>query len=97
MTLSQNLSGLARSVKKFVSIWLDNMSTGMMTGTGELSEDGKTIDWEFTGNCPIEKGPVTVREVETITGPNTKTLEMFGTGPKGDEEFKMMSIEMTRE
>ena len=38
-----------------------------------------------------------MREVETITGPNTKTLEMFGTDPKSGKEFKMMSIELTKE
>jgi hypothetical protein len=38
-----------------------------------------------------------MREVETTTGPNTKTLEMFGTPPHGGDEYKMMSIELTRE
>jgi hypothetical protein len=69
----------------------------MMNGTGQLSEDGKTLTWEFTGNCPVTRKPVTMREVDTVTGPNTRTLEMFGTPPKGGEEFKMMSIESTRE
>lgn len=83
--------------KKFVSTWIDNMSTGMMTGVGELSDDGKTLTWEFTGNCPIAGKPITMREVETTTGPNTKTLEMFGSPPHGGKEFKMMRIELTRE
>lgn len=82
--------------QKFVASWLDNHSTGIMQGEGELSSDGKVLTWEFTGNCPITKKPVVLREVETITGPNTKTLEMFGTGPKGTKEFRMMLIEMTR-
>lgn len=82
--------------QKFVASWLDNHSTGIMQGEGELSSDGKTLTWEFTGNCPITKKPIVMREVETITGPNTKTLEMFGTGPKGTKEFRMMLIEMTR-
>lgn len=83
--------------KQFVSSWIDSQGTGIMNGVGKLSDDGKTITWEFTGNCPITKQPMTVREVDTTTGPNTKTLEMFGTSPKGGPEFKMMSIEMTRE
>jgi hypothetical protein len=37
-----------------------------------------------------------MREVETVTGPNSKTLEMFGTDPKSGKEFKMMRIELTR-
>jgi hypothetical protein len=91
-----SLYGFDNVSQKFVSVWIDNMSTGMMTGTGELSDDGKTLSWEFTGNCPIQKKMITVREIETITGPNTRTVEMFGTGPKGGPEFKMMQIEMTR-
>jgi hypothetical protein len=83
--------------KKFVANWIDNHGTGMMNGTGQLSEDGKTLTWEFTGNCPVTHKPITMREVDTVTGPNTRTLEMFGTPPKGGDEFKMMSIEMTRE
>ena len=83
--------------QQFVCTWLDNMSTGFANGVGELSEDGKTLTWNFTANCPIQKKPVALREIETVTGPNTKTLEMFGTDPKSGKEFKMMSIEMTRE
>jgi hypothetical protein len=83
--------------KQFVSTWIDNMGTGMMNGVGELSDDGKTLTWEFTGNCPVAGKQITMREVETTTGPNTKTLEMFGTPPHGGDEYKMMSIELTRE
>lgn len=83
--------------QEFVSTWIDNFGTGMMNGVGELSADGKTLTWEFTGNCPITKKQMVMREVDTVTGPNNKTLEMFGTPPKGSEEFKMMSIEMTKE
>lgn len=83
--------------QEFVSTWIDSMSTGMMTGVGELSDDGKTLSWEYTGNCPITGKQITMRDVETTTGPNTKTLEMFGTPPEGGEEFKMMRIELTRD
>ncbi|MGD9636415.1 MAG: DUF1579 domain-containing protein [Pirellulales bacterium] len=88
--------GFDNITQKFVSTWIDNHGTGIMTGTGELSADGKTITWEFTGNCPLTKQPMTMKEVETVTGPNTKTLEMFGPDPKTGEVFKHMRIEMTR-
>ena len=82
--------------KEFVSSWIDNHSTGIMNGKGELSADGKTLTWKFTFNCPITQKPAVLREVETITGPNTKTLEMFGAEPKSGKVFKMMSIELTK-
>jgi len=82
--------------QKFVSTWIDNMGTGMMQGTGEASADGKVITWNYTYNCPITKKPTKMREIETITGPNSKTLEMWGIDPKSGKEFKSMFIEMTR-
>jgi len=90
------LYGFDNVTGKFVSTWVDNQSTGMMTGTGSLSADGKTLTWNFTHSCPITKKPATLREVETITGPNTKTLEMFGEDPKSGKEFQMMKIEFTK-
>jgi hypothetical protein len=83
--------------KEFVSSWIDNHSTGIMQGKGKLSDDGKKLSWDFTANCPITGKPTVMREIETITGPNTKTLEMFGTEPKSGKEFKMMSIQLTKE
>lgn len=82
--------------KKFQSTWLDNMGTGMMTGTGELSSDGKTMTWTYTFNCPIQKKPVMMREVERSTGKDTMTLEMFGPDPKTGKEYKIMEISLTR-
>jgi hypothetical protein len=90
------LYGYDNVSKKFTSVWVDSMGTGMMQGTGELSADGKVLTWKFTFNCPIAKKPVVMREVETITGPNTRKLEMFGPEPKTGKEYKMMVIEFTR-
>jgi hypothetical protein len=91
------LYGYDNVAKQFVSTWIDNHSTGIASGVGELSEDGKTLTWRFEANCPITKKSVTMREVETTTGPNSKTLEMWGVDPKSGKEFKMMSIALTRE
>ena len=82
--------------QQFVSAWIDNHGTGVMNGVGKLSPNGDTMTWKHAFNCPITKKPTVMREVETITGPNTKTLEMFGAEPKSGKEFKMMSIERTR-
>ncbi|MFO0861662.1 MAG: DUF1579 domain-containing protein [Phycisphaerales bacterium] len=90
------LYGFDNVSKKFVSSWIDNQSTGMMQGTGEVSPDRKTLTWKLTYNCPINKKPAIMREIETITGPNTKTMEMWTTDPKSGKEYKMMLIEFTR-
>jgi hypothetical protein len=82
--------------KKFTSTWIDNHGTGIMRGEGELSPDGKTLTWQFTYNCPLQKGPAVMREIETRTGPDSKKVEMYGNDPKSGKEFKMMVIELTR-
>jgi hypothetical protein len=88
--------GYDNVAKKFQGIWLDNHSTGMMIGAGELSSDGKKLTWKYAHTCPITNKPTIMREVETFTGPNSKTLEMFGVDPKTGKEFQMMRIDLTR-
>lgn len=82
--------------KKFNCTMIDNQGTGMMTGTGDLSADGKTITWNCTFNCPLNGKPAAVRQIETLNGPDSMSLEMFGPDPKSGKEFKMMTIEFTR-
>ena len=90
------LYGYDNVAGKFTSMWVDNHSTGIMTSTGELSADGKVMTWTYSYHCPLSKKPCAMREVETVTGPTTKTLEMFGTEPKSGKEYKMMSIALTK-
>src|SRR5438309_1202792 len=47
------VTGFDNVSRQFVSTWIDNHSTGILTGTGSLSDDGKTLTWRFTYNCPI--------------------------------------------
>ena len=94
--LSSGVCGFDNVSQKFVSSFIDNHSTGIMNGTGELSADKKTLTWNYTYNCPINKKPATIREVHTITGTDTRTIEAWAREPKSGEEFKMMTIEMTR-
>lgn len=82
--------------QQFQSTWMDNCGTGMMTGTGELSSDKKTLTWTFTYNCPMTKKPTIMREVERRTSKDSMTLEMYGTPPHGGKEYKMMEITFTR-
>lgn len=91
------LYGYNNSTEEFQSIWIDNHSTGMMRGTGELSDDKKTLTWDFTYYCPLRKKQCKLREIERITGENTKTLEMHGSDAKTGEEYKMMEIKFTRQ
>jgi len=90
------LAGYDNVAQKFVGTWVDNHSTGIMNGTGELSKDGKTINWSYNHYCPITKKPTTMRKIETLKGLNEMTLEMHGMDPKSGKEYKMMEISFTR-
>jgi hypothetical protein len=90
------ITGYDNVGQKFTSTWIDNMGTGMSIGEGELSSDRKVLTWNYTVNCPIQKKPVVMRQVETLTGPGAKTIEMFGPDPKTGKEYKSMRIELTK-
>ncbi len=90
------ITGYDNVSKKFVCSWIDNFGTGMALGEGDLSADGKVLTWNFTFNCPIQKKPVVMRQVETDTGKDSKTVESFGPDPKTGKEFKMMRIELVK-
>lgn len=91
-----SLTGYDNVSKKFQSTWADNMGTGMMVGTGELSADQKTLSWTFKFNCPIAKKEITMRQVETHTSDNAFTLTMYGPDPHTGKEYKCMEISFTR-
>lgn len=90
------VNGFDNVSQKFVSTWIDNMGTGIMTGTGVMGEGNKTMTWNYTYNCPITKKPAVMREVDTFNEDGTMTLEMFGADPKTGKEFKMMRIDFTK-
>jgi hypothetical protein len=90
------LCGFDNVSQKFQTVWIDSMGTGMMTGTGDLSSDEKTLTITCTGNCPVQKKPVSFREIHRHTGDNTFTLEMYGPDPMSGKEYKMMEIAYTR-
>ncbi len=82
--------------QEFQTMWIDNCGTGMATGTGELSSDGKTMTWVLEYNCPITKKLTKMREVERRTGEDMMTMEIYGVSPHTGKEFKMMEIKYTR-
>lgn len=90
------LYGYDNVAQKLQATWVDNCTTSMGTGTGAFSADNKTLTWNYTFSCPINKKPTALREVQTITGPDTMTMQMFGNEPHSGKEFKMMEIQMTR-
>jgi hypothetical protein len=90
----QGLRGYDNVTGKYWSLWMDSMSTGMMTSEGTC--DAKNA-CTFTGswNDPITKGPFKVRMTSRWTSPTTEVFEMYGPGKDG-KEMKMMEIAYTK-
>lgn len=55
------------------------------------------MTWTYHYTCPVTKKPATLRQIETMQGPDAMTLEMFAADPKTGKEFKMMRIEFKRD
>jgi hypothetical protein len=77
--------GYDNQSKKYVSIWMDSMSTGIYFFEGTASQDGRTISLESRFNDPI-KGPGTWHLVTRIVDENTEVAEMRMTYESGGEE-----------
>lgn len=89
-----NLIAYDNHTKKYVSTWIDSMSTGIYYFEGTADADGNTITQESSYDDPV-KGPTVWRSVTRIVDENTLEYEMFLT-PKGGKEEKMMEMTVTR-
>jgi hypothetical protein len=81
---------------KYVSSWIDNMGTGIMTSVGSADKSGNVITWIGTMNDPVTGKTAKSRMVTTVTDDSHHTLEMFGVPPGGKKEMKMMTINYVR-
>lgn len=89
-----NLLGYDNFTKKYQSVWIDSMSTGIYSFEGTASADGRTITQESRYNDPV-RGPMTWRSVMRIVDGDALEYEMFVT-PEGGAEEKMMEMTVTR-
>lgn len=88
------INGYDNHTQKFVSTWMDSMSTGIYYFEGTADADGRTITQECRCDDPV-KGPMTLRSVTRLVDHDTHEFEMYGTDKSGKEE-KMMTITYTR-
>ncbi len=86
--------GYDNHTKRYVSTWIDSMSTGIYFFEGEASPDGKTITQESCYDDPV-KGPMTWRSITKIVDKDTMMFEMYGIDKTGRKD-KMMEMTYTR-
>lgn len=90
-----NLIGYDNHTGKYVSTWVDSMSTGIYYFAGTASADGRTITQESYYDDPV-RGPVVWRSVTRLVDDNTMEYEMYIT-PKGGKEELEMEMTVTRQ
>lgn len=86
--------GYDNLLKRYVSSWIDSMSTQIFMMDGTASADGKTIT--FTGqHAEVGGGHMKHRAIWKIVDSNTQEFIMYGTY-HGGEEMKMLEVIYTR-
>ena len=91
----ESTTGYDNNKKLFVSSWVDNMSTGIMTMKGSIGPDGKTVTYVGEMDEPMsgEMGKA-FKLVHTIESKDAFKMEMFEI--LYGEPFKVMEIDYTR-
>ncbi|MFH1746294.1 MAG: DUF1579 domain-containing protein [Planctomycetota bacterium] len=86
------IEGYDLTKKKYVSIWMDNTSTGIYMTTGTPDKSGKVITYIGKMDDPMsgQKDKV-VKYVAREINPDHLVFEMYDTMPDG-KEFKTMEI-----
>jgi hypothetical protein len=90
------ITGYDNVLGKYVSTWIDNMGTGIMTSQGTADASGKVITWIGTMSDPATGKTTRERMVTTIADDDHHTLEMYTVPPGAKKEMKTMTIEYAR-
>ena len=82
--------------KEYVTIWLDNMATGIMASSGDYDASTKTLNLKGEHSCAMsgEKNR-SYRSEWTILDENRSVYKSFTLDPNG-EEYISMEIKYTR-
>ncbi|GJL64245.1 MAG: hypothetical protein NPIRA04_28990 [Nitrospirales bacterium] len=87
-------TGFDNKKRKYQTVWMDNMGTGMMTGEGTYDHGQKTLTDQGLYTDAL-MGQRAYRGVITFVDENHHRYEMFSLDQTG-QEFRMMEIVYTR-
>jgi hypothetical protein len=76
--------GYDANKKKYVSTWVDSMSTGLMLGEASYDPATKTMTGWVEATDPSGK-PQKMKETSEHKDPDTRVFTMYMTGPDGKE------------
>jgi hypothetical protein len=90
----KGITGYDNGRKLFVSTWIDNMSSGMMTMEGTLDAATKTITLKGQSTDPMTGKSMPVRQTMKYMDDGSQLMEMYMMHE--GKEFKSMEIKFTR-
>jgi hypothetical protein len=82
-------TGYDNARKLFVSTWIDNLGTGIVSMTGTYDEKTKTLNLKGIQTDPMTGKDSNIREEMTMIDNDSYTLVMYGDGMDG-KEMKFM-------
>ena len=88
------LQAYDNATKEFISIWIDNLGTGMSVSKGTYDEDTKTLNSTGTMIDPMSGKELNYRQTVQLTDDNHQVVEMFI--QENGKEIKNMVIELTK-
>ena len=91
----KGLDGYDTNKKKYVSVWVDSMTTAPMFFEGDYDAKGEKLTMHSKGPGPEGK-PGVWRSVSTTNQRDKHVFEMFFK-PEGGEETQMMTVIYTRQ
>ena len=91
-----SIVGYDNMAKKYVSFWMDDMSTGPMMVQGTGDDAAKTVTYSGEMLCPANGQMMAFREVIKIDDSDHYSVEMFQKDPASGKEFRGMEIKYSR-
>ncbi len=91
-TEGQILMAYDNAKKLFVSTWIDNQGTGIVSMTGTYDSTTKTLNLKGTQTDPSTGKDAEIREELTIIDNDSYSMAMFGKGTDGKETKIMEGI-----
>jgi len=88
-----SIAGYNNVTAEYWGTWIDNLSTGLMTMTGE--RDGNTVVWHAEGTDPMTGGKAKMKMVSMLQDDGKEKVEFYEM--HGGEEMKTMEILYQRE
>ena len=89
------LTGYDNVLKKYVSSWIDNAGTGIMTSEGMANSSGDVVNWTGQSSDPMTGKMAKYRMTTRFIDDNKHVFTMYAKGPDG-KEFQTMEITYER-